>query len=338
MQFSLCIPDPSMSRTIYFERLLAALRASPRFVEDPARADVIFPAEDTPFEHHWPRYGATASVYLRGQPDHELQQSYLSRLAEFARSRPPAQRLCIINNHPFYRLGQSFKDYSNVIIADANLHAFERALNPRTIAWPAPPMMTPAAAAAAAVSAPPKQRDILASFRGALSSPVRNEVLKLHNGREIICESADRAGFIGRIDASTGAADARYVELLERSVFAIVPRGDALFSYRLLEVMSFDCIPVVLSDGWILPFDRTIPWTSVAVFMPEAMAHIVPQVLAQFSTERIAQMQRDIERLYRARLASFGEMIESLMVEIEQIERNRATAYPIPPRSPAPAS
>ena len=33
-------------------------------------------------------------------------------------------------------------------------------------------------------------------------------------------------------------------------MFAFVPRGDALFSYRLLEVMARGAIPVILSDGW----------------------------------------------------------------------------------------
>jgi hypothetical protein len=60
-----------------------------------------------------------------------------------------------------------------------------------------------------------------------------------------------------------------YQALLQQPIFAFVPRGDCLFSYRFLEVISFGCIPIVLADGWILPFDRIIRWDGQALHLPE---------------------------------------------------------------------
>ena len=49
--------------------------------------------------------------------------------------------------------------------------------------------------------------------------------------------------------------------LLSRAKFGFVPRGDAIFSYRLLETMSFGVIPVIIADGWALPFgEHLLDW------------------------------------------------------------------------------
>ena len=101
-----------------------------------------------------------------------------------------------------------------------------------------------------------------------------------------------------------GAKDDSYAELMAASAFAFIPRGDALFSYRLLEAMSYGCIPVILSDNWVLPFDRTIAWTDIALHVPENGVPLLPQLLRAFEPQRIAEIQQAVVGTYRACTAS----------------------------------
>jgi hypothetical protein len=305
MKISLTLPDPAMPRTVFYDRLCRAIERNPRYVAAESDADVLLPAEDVALETNWPRYGDPGSAFIRGQLDWNAYRHYLDRLA--AISRP----LCIISMNPFAQLPVAFAKLGNVIVAALSLSNWQRALNPRTISMPALPIISGQA------STPSSPRDVLASFRGAGSHPCRTEVAALHDGANFICELVNPANHIGRIDATSGSLDTHYASLLARSVFTFVPRGDALFSYRLLEALSFGCIPIILSDGWVLPFHRQIDWTAAALLIPEREVREVPERLRRFSHHRIAQLQAQVQSIHQRHFATLEAVVESMLRETE---------------------
>jgi hypothetical protein len=306
MKIALAQRDDAMPRTVYYERLLDAIRANSRFVANEAEADLLLPAEDIALETNWPRYGDPMSAFVRGaaQPDGAWYQAYLDTLS---RRREP---ICIVNMHPFMRLPQVFRKRANFLVADVSLPSWERTLNPRTVSMPALPI------APGNIHAP-LPKTVVASFRGVDSHPCRQALARLHDGRELICELVDRQAHSGKIDATAAKTDAAFTDLLARSIFAFVPRGDALFSYRLLEALSFGCIPIVLADGWVLPFDRTVPWSDIALHVPEAEIADIPKMLQAFPFDRICAMQERVKDVYTRRFADLDVIVETLFGEIE---------------------
>lgn len=308
------LEDPAVPRTVFYENLCEAVRRHAWF-RGTDGASLVLPAEDTAQETNWPRYGARASAYLRGAPP-EVRNgtpfaAYLNAVADAARARPD-RRVLVVNMHPFVRLPLLFKPFRNVIVADGSLAAYERAANPRTIAMPALPIVNPAPAAAT-------ERPILASFRGAPSHPVRKALAALDDGARIRVELVDPANHAGRIDAAAGRTDADYEALIDRSVFSFVPRGDALFSYRLLEVMARGSIPVILSDGWVLPFDRSVDWPSFSVSVHQEAVPEIPRLLAAFTPDEIDRLRTNAADAYRRLFADLDRIADGLLAEADRL-------------------
>src|ERR1051326_6326246 len=300
--------DDALPRTVFYDRFKEAVRRNAAFRD--VGADLLIPAEDTANETNWPRYGNPESAYLRGsRPDLSNEGiffRYMDRVARYAHEHAN-QRVLIVNMHPFVRLPVTFKPLANVIVADGSLANFERALNPCTISMPALPLVRNAAGE--------MQRDVLASFQGASSHPVRRTLARLHDGRDFIVKLVEPAAYAGRIDKESGATDSEYESLLDRSVFGFVPRGGALFSYRLLEPMARGAIPAILSDGWVLPFDRLVNWSCCSVSFHHEAVHRISETLRSFTPNEIVRMQQSVHDVYAQFFADLDRIVAGLLAD-----------------------
>ena len=89
-------------------------------------------------------------------------------------------------------------------------------------------------------------------------------------------------------------------QVMEGSIFAAAPRGDNLFSYRFTEVLSAGAIPVVHSDGWVLPFShQLIDWAKeCAVIIPENKVNETIFILKQIDPATRCRMRRRCYDIY----------------------------------------
>jgi Exostosin family len=306
-----CLQDDQAPRTEYWQRFIEALTKSTFFADQ--APDILIPTEDTAIETNWPRYGDHASAYVRGEA-HDLSkggpfQTYLAQIIAAAR-RNPAQRYLYVNMQPFFRAPLLFRHLRNVIVADGSLAMLERDANPNTISMPALPIVS-------SPSASPGLRPIMASFQGVNSHPVRDLMKQIADGTTIVINFVARDSYVGKVDAVNAETDPGFGRLLANSNFAFVPRGDALFSYRLAEVMSFGCIPIILSDGWVLPFDRILTWQDLALRVHVDAIPYLPQILAGFTPDEIISRQRRVLAAYKQHFASLDVAMSGLVTEAE---------------------
>jgi hypothetical protein len=122
-----------------------------------------------------------------------------------------------------------------------------------------------------------------------------------------------------------------FAEELFWSHFALAPRGDALFSYRLTEIMAAGVVPVIVADDWALAFDELIDWSRTSVVVRENDTASIPTMLAAFSVDAVCAMRRRAFRTFHRFLRSPVEWAAA----IETILKQRQARVPAPARAPA---
>jgi hypothetical protein len=124
----------------------------------------------------------------------------------------------------------------------------------------------------------------LASFVGNLNThEIRRKMLVNLTG--------DSRFFIGRGGSNLFRA------LMADSTFALCPRGFGKTSYRLYEAIQLGVIPVYIYDEPWLPYQDIINWISFCVLLPFEMFGCLRDVLGDFSKEKIAEIQFNLDKV-----------------------------------------
>lgn len=113
-----------------------------------------------------------------------------------------------------------------------------------------------------------------------------------------------------------GNSPIEYPEILERGTFCLVIRGLRLAQPTLLEAMATNCIPVVIADNIILPFQEIIDWTLAVISIRESDLHSVMSVLKAVSPNKINEMQKQGRFLYEKYFKDIETIVMSMLDEL----------------------
>ncbi|NXI59610.1 EXT1C protein, partial [Chloroceryle aenea] len=173
-------------------------------------------------------------------------------------------------------------------------------------------------------SIPPKKKYLLV-FKGkryltGIGSGTRNALHHIHNGKDIISLTTCKHGKDWEKHKDTRCDKDNvdyekfdYQELLHNSTFCIVPRGRRLGSFRFLEALQAACIPVLLSDGWELPFAEAIDWGKAAVVGNERLLLQIPSAIRCIHPERVLAFQQQTQFLWDAYFSSVDKIVHTTL-------------------------
>ncbi|NXI90564.1 EXT1C protein, partial [Psophia crepitans] len=173
-------------------------------------------------------------------------------------------------------------------------------------------------------SIPPKKKYLLV-FKGkryltGIGSGTRNALHHIHNGKDIISLTTCKHGKDWEKHKDTRCDKDNvnyekfdYQELLHNSTFCIVPRGRRLGSFRFLEALQAACIPVLLSDGWELPFAEVIDWGKAAVVGNERLLLQIPSAVRCIHPERVLAFQQQTQFLWDAYFSSVDKIVHTTL-------------------------
>ncbi|XP_067167453.1 exostosin-like 1 isoform X2 [Apteryx mantelli] len=173
-------------------------------------------------------------------------------------------------------------------------------------------------------SVPPKKKYLLV-FKGkryltGIGSSTRNALHHIHNGKDIISLTTCKHGkdWEKHKDARCDKDNVDYEkfdyqELLRNSTFCIIPRGRRLGSFRFLEALQAACVPVLLSDGWELPFSEAIDWGKAAVVGSERLLLQIPSAVRCIRPERVLAFQQQTQFLWDAYFSSVDKIVHTTL-------------------------
>ncbi|GFP83319.1 probable glycosyltransferase at5g20260, partial [Phtheirospermum japonicum] len=93
--------------------------------------------------------------------------------------------------------------------------------------------------------------------------------------------------------------DMDYFKLMSRAKYCLCPSGYEVASPRLIESMHAGCVPVIISDGYALPFEDVIDWTRFSVHIPVRRIPEIKKILEGIPRDEYLAKRRQVLKVKR---------------------------------------
>ncbi|MFN2974779.1 glycosyltransferase family 47 protein [Terriglobus aquaticus] len=123
-------------------------------------------------------------------------------------------------------------------------------------------------------------KDLLFSFVGRMSHPVRRQLMAMRFQREdIFLEDTSTFNYWACSEEVRQDREQQFSRVLARSRFCLCPRGVGAGSIRLFEAMRSGVAPIVIADRWIWP--EGLPWEKFSIRVAESHLHHLERIVAE---------------------------------------------------------
>lgn len=130
---------------------------------------------------------------------------------------------------------------------------------------------------------PTVSRPYLAFFAGGLHGPIRPTLIHHWKGRdpdlhiyEYLPKNLD------------------YYDHMLKSKFCLCPSGYEVASPRIVEAIYAECIPVILSDHYVLPFSDVLRWEAFSIQVEASRIPQLKQILMGVSDDEILKLREGL--------------------------------------------
>jgi len=138
---------------------------------------------------------------------------------------------------------------------------------------------------------PTSERGLLFNFHGRL--PVNHDYYENITVRRALLRFAQLP------DVSVGGFIEEYFEVMGNSHFCVVPEGTSSWTNHLFESFFAGCIPLIVSDRFVLPFQDLIEWDKVSIRWPQDEVDKNPQSLYLYLRDLVDNRRDVVEEMKR---------------------------------------
>ncbi|XVF10869.1 hypothetical protein REPUB_Repub07fG0220300 [Reevesia pubescens] len=82
-----------------------------------------------------------------------------------------------------------------------------------------------------------------------------------------------------------------YIQHKKSSKYCICPKGYEVNSPRIVEAICYECLPVIIADNFVLPFNEVLDWNPFSVTVAEKDIPKLKEILLAIPLRRLNQLQ-----------------------------------------------
>ncbi|KAF3778051.1 putative glucuronosyltransferase [Nymphaea thermarum] len=90
-----------------------------------------------------------------------------------------------------------------------------------------------------------------------------------------------------------------YVQHMKSSKFCICPMGYEVNSPRIVEAIYNECVPVIIADNFVLPFDDILNWSEFSVLVAEKDIPKLKDILMAIPLRRYIALQNNVKQVQK---------------------------------------
>ncbi|KAF9592092.1 hypothetical protein IFM89_011930 [Coptis chinensis] len=136
--------------------------------------------------------------------------------------------------------------------------------------------------------APPSSRSTLAFFAGSLHGRIRPALLQHWKDKDEDIKVYE-----------TVPEGVSYQDMMNRSKYCICPSGHEVASPRIVEAIYSECIPVLISQHYILPFSDVLNWESFSIQISVSQIPNLRKILMEIPEHRYLRMLERVKQVRR---------------------------------------
>ncbi|WCJ42533.1 Exostosin family protein [Euphorbia peplus] len=139
---------------------------------------------------------------------------------------------------------------------------------------------------------PDSERSILAFFAGGMHGYLRPILLQHWENKEPDMK------ILGPMPRDPEGKKL-YREYMKSSKYCICARGYEVHTPRIVEAISYECVPVIISDNYVPPFFEVLNWEAFSVFVKEKDVPNLRNILLSISEEKYIAMQLSVKMVQK---------------------------------------
>ncbi|XP_020257240.1 probable glycosyltransferase At5g03795 [Asparagus officinalis] len=132
------------------------------------------------------------------------------------------------------------------------------------------------------------RRPLLAFFAGGVHGYIRSILVKQWQGKD---EDVQVHQYLPK--------GVSYYDMMRKSKYCLCPSGYEVASPRIVEAVYLECVPVIISDNYVLPFSDVLNWKAFSVQIEVKDIPNIKKILSSISPRQYIRMQRRVKMVQR---------------------------------------